>query len=369
MKFDHRSRVPRVRDSQRGQTLALAMIVLPGLLAAAALAIDFGNLYFSYDELLSATQAAAKAGGGAMPNGAVSNPTTVADLYSGQTSSDYNYYPNLNITSVTVSYACVSAATYPNLGLPPCAVFPNVPSCPVTSYNPAGGCNTIQVTENATVNTFFAKAFGVNTLNISATASASASGGGAIPYNIMLVLDTTNSMGSGTDTGCLVGSSTSYSPEQCAQLGVQTLLSDLAPCAQSLASCGSNPPVDQVGLMVFPGLCSDTASGVTTSNCPAATALTNTTANVTYAPDDYACPAVNPPIAAYNNNPEYLILGFQSEVEAAGHQECIEGRHADGRAESISLKNAHVARMLQAGGLARRAAQALRKRNWSGKAA
>ena len=57
----------------------------------------------------------------------------------------------------------------------------------------------------------------------------------------------------------------SYSPEQCAQFGVQTLLSQLAPCAQNLASCGSNPPVDAVGLMAFPGLCSDTASGVTTS--------------------------------------------------------------------------------------------------------
>ncbi len=317
MKLDNRFRISRGRDGERGQTLALVMVVLPALLAAAALTLDAGNLYFSYDELLSVTQAAAKAGGGAMPNGAVTNPTTAAEQYSGQSSSDYNYHSYLNITGVNVSYACVPAASYPNLGLPPCAVFPNVPSCPVTTSNPAGGCNTIQVTENATVNTFFVKAFGVKTLSISATATASASGGGAIPYNIVMVLDTTNSMGSGTDTGCVTGSSTSYSPEQCAQFGIQTLLTELAPCAQSLASCGSNKPVDQVALMVFPGLCSDTGSGVTTSSCSTATTLTNTTVNATYAPDDYDCPAVNPPIAAYNNNPEYMILGFDYDYRTS----------------------------------------------------
>ena len=66
-------------------------------------------------------------------------------------------------------------------------------------------------------------------------------------------------------------------------------MTELAPCAQSLSSCGSNPAVDQIGLMVFPGLCSDSATGVTTGNCPAATTLTDTTLNPTYAPPDYAC--------------------------------------------------------------------------------
>ena len=308
----------RLRFSERGQSLAMVPAVLGLLLAASALVIDMGNLYFSYEELLSATQAAAKAGGTAMPNPNVTSVTSVADLYSGQTSSDYNYHPNLNITSVNVSFACVASTSYPKLNLPPCATSANssYPSCGVTTANPYGGCNAIQVTEAATVTTFFAKVFGVTSLNISATASASASGGGAIPYHIMMVLDTTSSMGQGTDTGCTSGTG-SYSPEQCAQFGVQTLLSELAPCATNLSSCGSNPPVDEVGLMAFPGICSDTASGVTTSNCPNATTLTNTKANSTYAPDDYTCPAKNPPIAAYNNNPEYLVLGFQNNYRSS----------------------------------------------------
>jgi hypothetical protein len=169
------------------------------------------------------------------------------------------------------------------------------------------------VVETATEPTFFAKVFGFKSLTLTATSVASASGGGAQPYHIMLVLDTTASMGSGTDTGCVSGSSKSYSPEQCAQFGVQTLLGELAPCAVGLSSCGSSAALDEVGIMAFPGICSDSNTGVTTGNCPAASTLTNTTANPTYAPDDFACPAKNPPIAAYNNDPEYLVLGFDND--------------------------------------------------------
>jgi hypothetical protein len=314
----------RLCYSERGQSLVLVPAVLVLLLGASALVIDMGNLYFSYGELVSATQAAARAGGEAMPNPGGAGATAVADLYSGQTASDYNYHPNLDITNVSVNFACVSSASYPNLYLPPCATSANstnpYPSCAVTASNPSGGCNAIQVTEKATVTTFLARVFGVKTLNISATASASASGGGAVPYHIMMVLDTTASMGQGTDTGCTSAGTGSYSPEQCAQLGVQTLLQELAPCATNLPSCGSNPPVDEVGLMAFPGLCSDTANGITTPNgvgCPAATTLTNTTANSTYAPPDYGCPSTAPPIAQYNNNPQYLLLGFQNNYRTS----------------------------------------------------
>jgi len=310
MNLDTGSRVSGVRNGERGQALVMMLVVLVALLAAAALTIDMGSLYFSYTELLGATQAAAKAGGQDIPSWAITDPQTVADWYSGSTAAGGKYNipsNNMNITSVSVNYACIPTTAYPLLHLPPCS-----------TYNTAAGpVNVIQVTEQASVPTFFAKFFGVNTLNISATATASASGGGAIPYNVMMVLDTTASMGSGSDTGCVVGSTGALSPEKCAQNGVQTLLSYLAPCAASLSSCGSNPAVDQVGLMVFPGLCSDTATGITTATCPAATTLTDTTANPTYAPDDWACPAVNPPIAQYNNNPAYMIMGFQNDYRVS----------------------------------------------------
>jgi hypothetical protein len=323
MNLNKESMVRRGRDSQSGQSLVLIAFVLLLLFAAAAVSIDMGNLYFCYSELQSATQAAARAGGAAMSNAAVANATTLADYYSGASvvGGRYNIPPNgsINITGVTVNYACVSTTAYPGLDLPPCATYTSVPTgCTVTTSNPAGGCNAIQVIENATVSTFFAKLFGVGTINISSAASASAAGGGAVPYHVMTILDSTASMGSGSDTGCLASNPTgAYTPEQCAQYGIQTLLSGLAPCASNLANCGSSPAVDQVGLMTFPGLCDDIATGITGSqgsggNCPNASTLNNTTANATYAPDDYNCKGKTPPIAEYNSDPEYLILPFQN---------------------------------------------------------
>ncbi len=307
----------RLFHEQDGQALYLVAAALVAILGMAALSIDIGFALHAQRELQVNTDAAASAGGAAMPNPATTDVYKVVTNYSGSTaySATYNVHPDLNVTNVSVSFSCLSTATYPNYNLPPCATSADssYPGCTVSGSNPGGGCNAIKVVETATEPTFFAKVFGIKSLTLTATSVASASGGGAIPYHIMLVLDTTASMGSGTDSGCVSGSLKSYSPEQCAQFGVQTLLSELAPCAVGLSSCGSNPPLDEVGIMAFPGICSDSNTGVTTGNCPAAPTLTNTTANPTYAPDDYACPAKNPPIAAYNNDPEYLILGFQDD--------------------------------------------------------
>jgi hypothetical protein len=321
-----KSLIQRLYREQEGQTLYLVAASMVVILGMAALSIDIGFALHAQRELQANTDAAASAGGAAMPNPATTSVVGVVNEYSGSAALGalYNVHPDLNIgkTGVSVSFACL-ATTTSNFNLPPCATAANTgtPSygqCAVTASNPDGGCNAIKVVETAIIPTFFAKVFGFSQLTLTATSVASASGGGAKPYHIMLVLDTTASMGQGTDTGCVSGSSKSYSPEQCAQLGVQTLLGELAPCASSLSSCGSNPVVDEVGIMAFPGICSDTASGVTTGNCPtlpSTAPLTNTTANSTYAPDDWACPAKNPPIAAYNNNPEYLILGFQNNYK------------------------------------------------------
>jgi hypothetical protein len=297
----------RVRQSSEcGQTLVLVPLLLLVMLSFCAFTIDLGNVYLSYEELVSDTNAAALAGGAGIEGGTA---TANADLYSGKTS-PVNYRKTLNVTAVAVSTACVSTTTYPNLKLPDCVGTPSA--------------NVVQVKETALVPTYFAKIFGYPTVTLNAVATASARGGGAPPYNIMVVMDSTASMGMGVDTGCVTGSSSGYSPEQCAQFGVQTLLGELDPCANTLSSCTGATPVDQVGVMTFPGICSAVpAAGytpITTSNCVAATTaqtgttLSNTTANATYAPDDTQCPAKNPPIAEYNDNPEYLILGFNGNT-------------------------------------------------------
>lgn len=308
------------RDGQRGQSFVWVAVLLPVLLGMAALVIDLGYAYASYQELLSSTQAAALAGGAAIPNASGPTATTIAQQYSavkiGPTK-ELNWHANLQSVTTSISIACVSPSSYPKLGLPPCNVYPSCPS----------GCNIIQVTATAKVPTFFAKIFGVANVPITATATAAARGGGIPPYHVMVVLDVTGSMGQGLDTGC-TQNGTSVTPEQCAQYGVQTLLNQLNPCPTGLAACQLNPgvpgtylnPVDQVGLMVFPGLCSATGAGVTTGNCPVLAGpggLTNTITNTTYALNDYACPPTTVPQTSYNNNPEYMILGFQENYRSS----------------------------------------------------
>jgi Flp pilus assembly protein TadG len=285
------------RFNDRGQTLVLVPLLLVVLLGICALVIDLGNAYVCYQELVATTQAAAFAGGEQMqtPNSGVS-ATKVAIEYSGSKAkgATYNIPGNLTITGVTPTLGCVDITAYPGLGLPPCETY----------VAGDGAVNVLQVTETASVPTYFAKIFGVATVPISATATVAAKGGALPPYDIMLVLDTTASMGQGTDSNCVSGSSTKYTPEACAQYGVQTLLKQLDPCPTTYTTCpsGLSTAVDEVGLMVFPGL---TPSQTKT--------LSNTTVAAT-ANDDYDCnTGTNPSITSYNNNPEYLILGFQDD--------------------------------------------------------
>ena len=45
-----------VRDGQRGQSLVMVALLLPVLLGMAALVIDLGYIYVSYQQLVSATK-------------------------------------------------------------------------------------------------------------------------------------------------------------------------------------------------------------------------------------------------------------------------------------------------------------------------
>ena len=307
MKRNLGSFAQQIHDDQHGQVAIITAALMVVLLAFAAFVTDIGFAYYSYQQLIATTDAAALAGGAAIPAATAQN---TAYQYSGDAalggSSTYNTRYNMNITGVVVTLGCISTTTYPNLGLPPCI-----------AYGSQAAANAIRVKETATVPTFFAKVIGINSINISATATATAKGGAAKPYNIVMVLDSTASMGNTTDPTCTVpGIKGAPTPEQCAQYGVQQLLGELAPCQSTLSNCPTptngmvTNPVDPVALMTFPGLCSQTASG---STCPlTATKLSSPPVQSTYASDDYTS-CTNPPISAYNNNPGYLILPYQSD--------------------------------------------------------
>jgi len=303
----------RLYHEQKGQALYIVAVLMIALLGMAALSIDIGFLLHAQRELQATTDAAASAGGAAMPSPSLTSSTSndvysVVKNYAGMSSSLYNYRPDLNVTTLSVSFACVVSTTSPYYySLTPCATSPNgsYPTCTVSTANPAGGCNAIKVTETAKVPTFFGKVFGITSVNISATSTASASGGGTIPYHVMLVLDSTASMGSTTDTGCISSNlSANYTAEQCAQLGVQVLLDRLSPCppGPGYSNCAESIAPDPVALMTFPGL---TPSETTTLTYPP---VQGATADV-----DYDCSSkTNPSITPYNNNPAYLIVPFSS---------------------------------------------------------
>jgi len=295
MKPNNRSVVPRVRDGERGQAIVMVPLLLALLLAVAALAIDMGNLYWSYQEIQSATQAAALAGGQAIVTN--NNAVTAAQYYSGAPSSLYNYYPNLNqVSPVTVipTMGCINPTTYPNYGLPPCA-----------TYGPNTG-NSIKVTETAVVSTFFARIFGVPTIPISATAVASATGGAAGSWNVAIIVDTTPSMGT-ADTNCgLTGNVTRL---QCALNGIQVLLKILAPCPVG-QTCSSTNASDRVALFTFPNVTVGTVQDDYTCTKGKST---NPTA-VVYSFPSTTATSYSPPTSP-TTTPTYQVTGYLNDYQ------------------------------------------------------
>ncbi len=284
MKLDNESIVRRVRDGQRGQAIVLITIALVSLIGAASIVIDIGRLYHDYEELQAATQAAALAGASVLSNDTASEAITTATNYSAA-SGDLNAHSNLTNVTMVAGYPKVNCLTSTGI---------------VCSASPANA-NAIVVREQATVPTTFARLFGVNSWTISATATASARGGFNSTYNVEIVLDTTHSMNdTDSDSQC------DSSRINCALAGIRILLSTLSPCPGGLASCGTATsetptvganvpnPVDEVGLMVFPGLTS-----------------------TSQVPDDYTCPTKNPAITSYNNSPVYQIIALSSDYRAS----------------------------------------------------
>jgi len=282
-----RSLVRRLREGQRGQTLVMITVALVGLMGAAALVVDVGRVYYGYQQLLAETEAAALAGGSVMSNDGetTSEVSSTASSFSGA-SGDTNSGASNLLTNVTVTATpvCLTSATASAEGVPPCNTY-------------SLGDNALRVTETASVPTTFAKVLGFNNWSISATALASAKGGFNGPYNVAIIIDSTNSMTQEDSGNC------NKERIQCALEGVQVLLSTLSPCPGGLGSCGAtatssatvpspasgsetatnveNNPIDEVALFTFPGLA---ASGSSIGNVQ----------------DDINCPTKNPPITSYN---------------------------------------------------------------------
>ncbi len=262
------SRLLSLRDflsDRRGVTAVTVAMVSTIVIGMAGFVIDIGHLAVVQRELQASTDAAALAGGYNIPS---STAIATANTYSGQ-ASDKNALGG-GVTATMVS-------GYPVLK---CLTTTGV-TCVGTEL--AGGANAIQVSQQAVVPMWFAQILGFRSYTITATSTASARGGTGQALNVMIVLDTTRSMTTSTDSNCGLGASATR--EDCALAGIQTLLE------------GLNPSLDYVGLMTFPGL-----------------------QNSSQAADDYTCGdsgVTSSQTQSYNNSPVYQIVGLSNNFKTS----------------------------------------------------
>jgi hypothetical protein len=274
-----------LRD-QRGQSavvLAVSVLVTATLGGAA---IEAGHVYYAYERLVASTNAAALAAGQAMPNiGTSSSPaagTAYYNLYkysadSSSSPSGLNTNTLLSGASISVAFACSSSVTSSlNVG------------CQSPTSGSCGGslstCNVLKVTQTASVNLWFGGLVGVPTMTLKAISYAVMRGGSDTPYNIAVIIDTTNSMTGSAPSGD--GCGTGATQIKCAVSGLKTMLQLMDPCPLNQICPGNAAYVDGVALFTFPAI-------------SVATETEHSQVVETGPYDDTTCPTTNPPIVPY----------------------------------------------------------------------
>jgi Flp pilus assembly protein TadG len=257
MRFDGKF-IGRLLRDQRGQTLPFTAVIMVSLMGLSGMAVDAGHGYYAYERLKVATNAATLAGAAGMPD--TTTATTNVDTYSSATASDKNFLGAI-MSNVSTSITFICSTTVSNKLNVGCEA----------SGGGSGGYNALTVKQTATVKTWFGALFGIPQFNIQAASMAAMAGGADTPYNLAVILDTTESMNStSTESSC------SSSQIVCAVQGLQTMLVNLDPCSLDDSSCsGSAHYVDDVALFTFPPPTPGTVS------------------------DDYTCPTHNPSIVPY----------------------------------------------------------------------
>ncbi len=167
----------RLRD-ESGQALVLSALLIVMLLGFAAFSIDIGNAFLAQRELQRAVDAAALAGAQELPDEA--RIRTLAAEYGPETGGK-NPLRTGRSTTLNVTTRCLTSA----------------PGCiPI---------NAVRVEGTSTVDTWFARVLGIDTIDVHATATA-CSPCSTKPVDVMLVLDRTGSMcqfsGGGGDPNC-----------------------------------------------------------------------------------------------------------------------------------------------------------------------
>jgi len=293
----------RLYHEEEGQAVYLVACLLIVLLGMAALSIDIGFATHAQRELQASADAAATAGALDLSNN-LSSSTAVQTAYcaSGVDNNGFvssgngslvcpngkSYGQNVFGDLPGVTMVSDATATYPVV-----ACLSQLTALGLACNNTADA-NAMAVEEQVRVPTFFGKLFGINSITLKAQSLAAMKGGTPAPANIEILLDTTPSM-TYNDPNCTVSGISNPTKEDCAKGGVRTLLSQLAPCAAGLSSCGSvvsgttnvQNPVNEVAILTFPGLYTSTAVQNDYLNCQS----TNVTNQMSaYAPASTSTP-------------------------------------------------------------------------------
>ncbi len=231
------SSLQTILKDERGQMLPIVAFMMVVLLGLTGFVIDVGRAYIGYRQLQAAADASALAAAGYLPDNTTAG--NVATSYSGSTG-NYNAISTLSNVGMATGYPkynCLTTLT--KLGL----------AC----IAPANA-NAIVVKQQGTVNMTFGALVGFKNLTMTATATAAMRGAIAGPYNVAIVVDTTQSMTSPDNSTTCTTSRIS-----CALAGIQTMLLVLDPCAASgcggTASNGNFPnSVDKVSIFTYPNI-------------------------------------------------------------------------------------------------------------------
>lgn len=282
----------RARD---GQVVPLMAVMLVVLLLFAGLVIDVGRVWVAQRQLQAAVDAAALVAGQDLPNATTAK--TDAVLYSAAPG-ERNPMTGIGVTATpaTVTFECLSHAPNYTAGSPPtCPADSSGANCEpsgAAAPQPSGvtTCNSVVVTESATVKTTFAGLV-LPSFTVNASATAAARGGDAHPVNAYVILDNTQSM---TDNCTSAVTGITGTPEKidCAKAGMRALLQALWPCNQFQTTCGGATnnsggqlganvanPFDEVGLLVFPAISGNPPSSTTLgyeTNCNSGSSFSDT---------------------------------------------------------------------------------------------
>ena len=300
---------------ERGQSAAVLLVMISTVMGFAGLSIETGHVYYAYRLLQASTNAAALAAAYDMPDiGTSSSPSAGTSYYNlyeySAESGEENASSMLTSVSISANFYCSSNSTTLNVG---CMTPPSGDgSCSGNS----SGCNAVTATQTATIPLWFGGLVGFKSLNVQAQASAAMRGGANTPWNIAVIIDTTNSM-----THSDGGNQCNSTQIVCAIDGFQVLLQDLYPCSLG-QTCNSTTqtvtPVDSVSLFVFPGLVDTTSNLDKDTVCKTSnpTTISYTIPNTSPAYVPGTAPTSNLMLPTGSSGDTYQVIGFENSFKS-----------------------------------------------------